>query len=145
MRNFLPSRDGLVSGEVLPYIEGKVHPGNCPQYCHLDKVSRSNIEKTLQGSIGDFDQLYVHLTITGLGGTEIEPNVPGYKKALSVLPDLIDSVGSPDRIRIRPDLLIRLKKNDTIIDNFEDVKDIISTTQSCGVNTFSTSFCSPYE
>jgi len=95
--------------------------------------------------LSDFDQLYVHLTITGLGGTEVEPNVPGYKKALSVLPDLIDFVGSPDRIRIRPDPLIRLKQNDTIIDNFENVKKIISTAQSCGVNTFSTSFCSPYE
>jgi len=92
-----------------------------------------------------YKQLYIHLTITGLGGTELEPNVPGYKDTLSTIPALAAFVGSPDRVRLRPDPLIRVRKNGKVIENLELVMEILQVACSYGIRTFSTSFCSPYQ
>lgn len=102
------------------------------------------LQKPYRTLLPEYDQLYIHLTVTGLGGTEIEPNVPNYKDALSTIPDLITFVGSPDRIRLRPDPLIRVRKNGKVIDNLERAMEIIQLSCSYGIRNFSTSFCSPY-
>ncbi|MGI9951948.1 DUF1848 family protein [Moorellaceae bacterium AZ2] len=91
-----------------------------------------------------YDQVYVHLTITGLGGTELEPRVPECEKALAALPELIEFVGSPERVRVRPDPLIRVRKGNKTLDNLERAKEIIRAALACGVRTFSTSFCTRY-
>jgi len=91
-----------------------------------------------------YGQLYVHLTITGLGGTELEPKVPHYKETLSMIPDLINFVGSPERIRVRPDPLIKVTGNGISLTNLDKALEIIKASMEYGINTFSTSFCTHY-
>ena len=52
------------------------------------------------------DQIYVLLTITGLGGTPLEPNAPSADQVFRQLPAIIDFLGSPRRLAIRYDPLI---------------------------------------
>ncbi len=65
-------------------------------------------------------QLYVQLTITGMGQKIIgkqkngkklilEPNVPKYNDAINFLPEIIELVENPERIRLRIDPIIRIK------------------------------------
>lgn len=102
------------------------------------------LQQPYRNLLSGYDQLYFHLTITGLGGTEIEPNVPNYKDALSIIPDLSALAGSPDRIRVRPDPLIRVRKNGKVIENLERTLEIVQSACSYGIRNFSTSFCFPY-
>jgi len=51
---------------------------------------------------------FVHLTLTGLGGTHLEPRVPPTDEVLRLLPSLIAEFrGEPERIRWRLDPLLR--------------------------------------
>jgi DNA repair photolyase len=47
--------------------------------------------------------LYVHFTITGMGGTQLEPNVPRWQQMTGLLGPLVDYLGMPERVRIRLD------------------------------------------
>ena len=86
-------------------------------------------------------QLYVQLTITGMGGTFVEPNAPTLEDSLAVLPQVIDLVGKPERIRLRIDPLVRIKDNNgNIISNYEDFSLIVERCSALGIKTFSFSF-----
>ena len=97
-------------------------------------------------------QLYIQLTITGLGGIPvginnkgesliIERNAPGYLDSLSLLPNLITLVGSPERIRLRIDPLIRISdaKNQRV-SNLKYFPIIIEEAAKHGICIFSFSF-----
>lgn len=54
----------------------------------------------------ELDQILITLSITGLGGTYLEPAVPCYEKVLEMLPGVIRWVGRPERVNIRYDPLV---------------------------------------
>jgi hypothetical protein len=91
-----------------------------------------------------YDQIYCHITITGLGGTPLEPNVPRADEALASLKELIQFVGSPERVRVRPDPLVFLEYGGRVITNVPVVENIIREAAELGVRTFSTSFMEHY-
>lgn len=92
-----------------------------------------------------YDQLYVQLTITGLGGSPLEPNVPHWKRAIEQIPRLIEFAGGAERIRLRTDPLVVLKNgNSKVITNVEVVENIIARAGQLGIKTFSTSFLEEY-
>jgi DNA repair photolyase len=62
--------------------------------------------KNLRRYLKSIDQIYLLLTVTGLGGTPLEPGVPEPERVLKTLPDLVDFSGSPLRIAMRYDPLI---------------------------------------
>jgi DNA repair photolyase len=65
-------------------------------------LSHSNLKKYLE----ELDQIYILLTITGLGGTPLEPFAPPTEEVFDQLPKIFDSIGSPQRLAIRYDPLI---------------------------------------
>ena len=62
----------------------------------------------LRAQLELYDQLFVHLTVTGMGGTSLEPNVPPATRILKMLPELLDFVSHPERIRFRFDPIVHL-------------------------------------
>jgi dihydroneopterin aldolase len=54
------------------------------------------------------NQIYVLLTVTGLGGTYLEPNAPKQNQIFPQLPRIIDFIGSPRRLAVRYDPLIEV-------------------------------------
>jgi hypothetical protein len=65
-------------------------------------LSHSDLKKCLE----ELDQIYVLLTITGLGGTPLELFAPLTAEVFNQLPRIIDFIGSPHRLAIRYDPLI---------------------------------------
>ena len=59
-------------------------------------------------------QVYVLLTITGLGGTALEPQAPTTEQVFEQLPPIIDFLGSHQRLAIRYDPLIDVIYQDQI-------------------------------
>jgi hypothetical protein len=55
-------------------------------------------------------QVFLHWTVTGLGGTFLEPNVPPAPEQLSLLDDVVAYLGDPRRIHWRYDPLISARR-----------------------------------
>lgn len=91
-----------------------------------------------------YSQVYVHLTITGLGGTPVEPRVPPPEQTLAQIPALIDFLGDPRRLRVRPDPLLIFRRGRETFSNIETAAEIIREAAALGVQTFSTSFVELY-
>ncbi len=53
-----------------------------------------------------YTQIYLHYTVTGMGGTTLEPAVPSTEVAMAMLPRLVALLGSPRRIRFRFDPIV---------------------------------------
>jgi DNA repair photolyase len=60
----------------------------------------------LRGVLKRLSQIYVLFTVTGLGGTALEPQALTKDQLFRQLPAIIDSLGSPQRLAIRYDPLI---------------------------------------
>lgn len=64
----------------------------------------------LRTALEKYEQLYLHFTISGLGGTPVEKGAPDPEEALAQLNELITIVGNPERISIRFDPVIYWKE-----------------------------------
>ena len=60
----------------------------------------------LKNCLEELDQIHVLLTVTGLGGTPLEFFAPNIEEVFSQLPEIIDFIGSSQRLAIRYDPLI---------------------------------------
>jgi len=64
----------------------------------------------LRQALERYEQLYLHFTITGLGGTPIEKGAPHPEEALAQLLELIAIARNPERISLRFDPVIYWKE-----------------------------------
>ena len=83
----------------------------------LNLLTNSRLQKQLE----KYSNLYMLLTITGLGGTSVEPMVPEPCIILKNLPRVIDILGGPKHIAVRYDPLLHIIKQDTA-DNVSNIK-----------------------
>jgi hypothetical protein len=63
-------------------------------------------EGGLRHVLATYDQLFCHLTITGLGGTALEPSISSWTKVVEQVPELIELVGDPRRVTVRFDPIV---------------------------------------
>lgn len=68
-------------------------------------------------ALSNVGQVFVHWTITGLGGTFLEPNVPPPEDQLALLPRVIDYVGDPRRVHWRFDPLVSAGRDGRRVSN----------------------------
>jgi DNA repair photolyase len=92
---------------------GKVHTVVIWTKDPTNLLTHSELRKALSGA----GQVFVHWTITGLGGTFLEPNVPPADDQLALLPRIIDYVGDPRRIHWRFDPLVSASRNARTVSN----------------------------
>ena len=63
----------------------------------------------LRGSLGCYDSLFVHLTVTGMGGGPLEHRVPEPHLVLERLPELVEFAGGPEHVRVRFDPVVHVR------------------------------------
>ena len=90
------------------------------------------------------DQVFVHLTITGMGGTAMEPRIPHADEILAILPDLVALCGSPERVVWRFDPILLRQDSAGAHDNLDRFDEIAPVVVSCGIRRVITSICSLY-
>lgn len=90
--------------------------------------------------------LIVNCTITGLGGTRIEPTVPKPEVLLQRLPDLVTFLGDPRRLRWRFDPIVTLKQeNDDQWSNITYFEELAKAMAKLGVDNCYFSFLQIYQ
>ncbi len=62
----------------------------------------------LSSQLKKYDQIILHYTITGMGASRLEPNIPDTGSALKLIPDLAAFLKNPERLIIRFDPIIHL-------------------------------------
>jgi hypothetical protein len=103
-------------------------------------------EHELRNRLLEYDQIYMHITITGLGSSFLEPNTLHYQETLNLLPKLIDFVKSPARINIRFDPILNLVyKDGTFLSNFQFFPTIAEQCKDQGITKFTISWITAYE
>ncbi|PKK90569.1 MAG: hypothetical protein CVV64_09430 [Candidatus Wallbacteria bacterium HGW-Wallbacteria-1] len=116
------------------------------------KDYRNLLKEPLASAAETCDQTLVMLTITGLGGTLLEPEVPDYRVLLSDLAKLAEYLKNPERIIWRYDPLITVDsiegmsfQNNPISNLRKELfHEIASAMASVGVKKVITSIVSPY-
>ena len=93
------------------------------------------------------DQIYVLLTVTGLGSTPLEPRAPSVDQVFRQLPAIIDFISSPRRLAIRYDPLIDvLYQGKEHLSNLDinRFSDILNRAHSLGVERVIVSYVTLY-
>lgn len=119
------------------------HPGSLfidPLYEYLLELKQKNI------------QLYLQLTITGIGGLKVgiksngrplilEPNAPLFQDSLNLLPQIVQLLELPERIKLRIDPIVRIMDSrGKVFSNLKFFPKIIRNAASYGVKHFVFSF-----
>lgn len=99
---------------------------------------------SLKDILQKYDQLYLHFTITGLGGTFIEKEVPPPSQALLQLEPLIKVVGKPERISLRFDPVVYWKEEGRLKTNLRFFEKLAPHLQSRGIKDVRFSFAQWY-
>jgi hypothetical protein len=91
-----------------------------------------------------FDQLYLHFTVTGMGGTFIERGVSPPEESLEQLEGLLEIAGRPERISIRFDPVVFWKSGGKTESNLDFFEKLAPRIASLGINTVRFSFAQWY-
>lgn len=99
----------------------------------------------LSSLLDQYQQLFLHLTISGMGGTILEPGIPKTENILSLLPDLVQKLKSPDRIHVRFDPIVHVKFQDNrMYSNLEQFQALAFYLKNLDIKNIRISFLSSY-
>ena len=137
---------GSAPDRFVEILEEKCPPENVHTLVIWTKNATNLFEyKPLLAKVKQYDQLFIHYSVTGMGGTFLEPGIEPTEKAMSRLNSLVDLVGDPRRIRFRFDPIVHLRlpngENYCNLPMFEKFASQIAAT---GVRDVSISWMSTY-
>lgn len=98
----------------------------------------------LRTLLSGYDQIYIHFTITGLGGSFLERLAPAPEEALRQLPGLLEIAGRPERISIRFDPVIFWQESGQLKTNLNFFPVLARTISRLGIKTVRFSFTQWY-
>jgi hypothetical protein len=101
-------------------------------------------EHGLKDLLAAYDQVYLHFTITGLGGTAVEPGAPSTEQALAQLPGLAGFAGDPRRVSVRFDPVVFWSDGAEVRSNLSEFPGIAAAAARIGVRDIRMSFAQWY-
>jgi len=109
---------------------------------HPENILRhSALRKCLQR----YRQVVLHLTVTGMGASFLERNIPPADEVLEKLPALVGFLAGPERLRLRFDPIVHLRLPDgRVFSNLGHFERIASAARSAGVKVMTTSWMEAY-
>jgi hypothetical protein len=122
-----------------------------PEVVHTIVLWSKNFKNMVENRAGlidslqKYDQIYCHFTITGLGDTFIEHGVPSYQTSLLQLEDLLEIVGTPDRVTIRFDPIIYWREGGEVRTNLRLFEKMAPAIQKNGIKDLRISFAQWYK
>jgi hypothetical protein len=98
----------------------------------------------LATALARYDQVTCQLTVTGLGGTAIEPGVPPPAVTLGQLRPLVHWLGDARRLTVRFDPIVHWSDGDGVHSNFAHAAAVLRACADAGVTTLRLSFATVY-
>lgn len=94
--------------------------------------------------LGAYAQLFFHLTITGLGGSRLEPGVPPWRQVAAQLPRLVAWAGNPRRVTLRFDPIVHWREGEAVRSNLPWAEPIFDAAAQSGVPAVRVSIAALY-
>ena len=121
-----------------------------PEVVHSLVIWTKNPQKMLSGgplreALLRYRQIYVHLTITGMGGGEFEPLTPSWDQMAKMLGPLTELVKDPRRISWRFDPVLEAAGDWKSYSNYDLFSRIAEEISFFGIKTCRVSWVSPYK
>jgi len=91
-----------------------------------------------------YDQVFCHLTITGLGGTALEPNIAPWQEVAAQLPELVQFLGDARRVSVRYDPIVHWYEGEVIRSNLAYAESILHEVSLAGISAVRISFATLY-
>jgi hypothetical protein len=98
----------------------------------------------LKELLAAYDQIYLHLTVTGVGGTVVEPGSPSYRHALAQLPGLAALAGDPRRVSVRFDPVLFWRDGGETRSNLDRFSEVAEAAAAVGTRDLRMSFAQWY-
>jgi len=102
-------------------------------------------EGSLKESLKRYRQIYLHLTITGMGGGEFEPLIPSWGETVRMVGPLVELVKDPGRISWRFDPILEVESGEKTYSNFPCFSQLCAAISAWGIKTCRVSWVSPYK
>ncbi|MCP2620006.1 DUF1848 domain-containing protein [Candidatus Aminicenantes bacterium AC-334-K16] len=146
LEEVIKDRKVRVIGPSSHVYEVRLHPEEIHTFVLWSKdfANILNKQNRLFYLFQDYDQIYCHFTITGLGGTEIEPHVLPPEKALEQLEPLVEWVGDPRRVSLRFDPIVYWREGGEVKTNLYYFEKLAPRLQRFGLKTVRFSFVQWY-
>jgi len=94
----------------------------------------------------NYRQIYIHYTISGMGGTILEPNIPREDILLGKIGTVIEFIKSPERIIVRFDPVVHLRFPDGyVFSNINKFEKIAKKAAEAGIKTIKFSWMQEYK
>jgi hypothetical protein len=137
---------GNAPDQFVEILHQKCPPGSVHTLVIWTKNAENLFEyKPLFEAVQRYDQLFFHYTVTGMGGTILEPRVPRPDRGMSFLPKLVELVGDPRRIRFRFDPIVNLIMPDgSAYCNLSWFEKLAPQVKALGIQDISISWMSEY-
>ncbi|RKY84397.1 hypothetical protein DRQ09_08695 [candidate division KSB1 bacterium] len=132
--------------EFINILKNKCHP----EEVHTLVIWTKNCNNLLNLSsvnewLKNYRQIYIHYTITGMGGSVLEPGIPGEDVLLDRLDEVIEFVQKPERIALRFDPIVHLYlPNGKIYSNLYKFEKITKKASYAGIKTIKFSWMQEY-
>lgn len=97
----------------------------------------------LRTALSTYEQVTCQLTVTGLGGTRMEPGVPSAELTLSQIRPLADWLG-PDRITLRFDPIVHWREGEQTLSNLGWAERALEAASAAGLKAVRLSFAQVY-
>ncbi|WP_243137654.1 DUF1848 family protein [Desulfofundulus thermobenzoicus] len=130
--------------KFITILQQKYPPADVHTVVLWTKFPQAILTAPYRDVLKQYDQIYCQITITGLGGTPLEPKVPPWEETVALLPALAGFAGGAERVRLRVDPLVFLEYKGTRFSNLARVEMILNRALEAGIRTFSTSFMEAY-
>ncbi|MFP4082929.1 MAG: DUF1848 family protein [Candidatus Aminicenantes bacterium] len=121
-----------------------------PEHVHSLVLWSKNFSNLIQNQsslkhiLKKYDHLYLHFTITGLGGSFIEKEVPPPAAALTQLEPLLEMAGLPQRISVRFDPVVYWREGEKIHTNLTFFEKLAPGLKKLGIEDVRLSFAQWY-
>ena len=135
----------------LPYGRGSRHVSLLSDDVHTIVLWSKDFGPLLEnrGGLADalsrYEQVYALFTITGLGGTDLEPAVPPWEQAVGQLAGLVAFVGDPRRVAVRFDPIVHWVEDGVVRSNLDFAEPVFRAASEHGVKRVISSFAAMYD
>lgn len=101
-------------------------------------------EAGVRQALARYDQLFCHLTVTGLGGTPLEPSIRPWTEVIAQVPELIALAGDARRVSVRYDPIVHWYEDGAVRSNLPLADAILRRVCEVGVTAVRISFATLY-
>lgn len=137
---------GFFPDRLVRVLESRCPPERAQSVVLWSKHPGPILEnRDLARCLGRYEQVFLHLTVTGMGGSFLEPGIPRPDQVIRMIPELAGRLGTGRRMTVRFDPIVHLRLPDGgRYRNFHHFRKVAEAAAKAGVERVAVSWMQSY-